>query len=353
MSSRRDRSTSPPLLIRLLGHRLFQRSLPIASGRLAIPGLEAPVAIVRDRWGIPHISARTDHDAWFGLGFCHAQDRTFQLEFLRRLVRGELAAVAGPAALPVDRLARRIGFRRAARRQLSVIAEDVRSQVDAYLAGLRAGLEHGLRSKPLEFLLLRTEPQPWDAADVLALVKFLSFVLASNWTSELVRLRVLMEDGPDALRSLDPAFVERPELPHVPPIDSGTWLDRLANELDQLRPFVGAFGSNNWVIAGTRTRNGQPILANDPHWSPLLPSFWYLAHLTAPSWAIAGATLIGTPAFIAGHNGYAAWGVTAGLSDNTDLMLEILGPDGCSVREGDDYVPCALHRETIPVRGHG
>ncbi|MCX7622371.1 MAG: penicillin acylase family protein [Thermomicrobium sp.] len=340
-------------LLRTLGRVPLAHRLPITDGTLVVSGPEAPVTIVRDRWGIPHVEARTPHDAWFALGFCQAQDRTFQLDFLRRLVRGELAEVVGPPGLPFDRLARRIGFRRAALRQLPVIASDVREQVDAFLAGLRTGLERGVRARPLEFLVLRTEPEPWDAADVLALVKFLSFALASNWTSELVRLRVLVEDGATALAAVDPAFATFEPVTELSGRLPVPWLEQLAGDLNRLRAFAAASASNNWVIAGRRTASGRPILANDPHWSPLLPSFWYLAHLVTPSWTLAGATLVGTPAFIAGHNGFAAWGVTAGLSDNTDLALEALGPDGSSVREHDRFVPCTVHHEAIRVRGHG
>ncbi|GBD20681.1 Penicillin acylase 2 [bacterium HR28] len=340
-------------LARRFGQLVLRHRLPITSGSIEVRGLDTVVTIVRDRWGIPHISAQTDHDAWFALGFCQAQDRTFQLEFLRRLIRGELAEIVGPPGLTFDRLARRIGFRRASIRQLSHLPNDIHAQVDAFLAGIRAGLEHGLPARPLEFLLLRTEPQPWDAADVLGLVKFLSFALASNWTSELIRLLVLVTDGREALRDLDPALTTGIDAYEAPTTIAASWLEQFSRELDQLRGLVGTAASNNWVIAGDRTQSGRPILANDPHWSPLLPSFWYLAHLITPAWAIAGATLIGTPAFIAGHNGFAAWGVTAGLSDNTDLVLEALGPDGKTVREGDRFVPCTVYQETIRVRGHG
>ncbi len=340
-------------LARRFGQVVLRRCLPITSGSIAVRGLDAAVTIVRDRWGIPHIHAQTDDDAWFALGFCQAQDRTFQLEFLRRLVRGELAEVIGPPGLPFDRLARRIGFRRASLRQLPHLPTDVRAQLDAFLAGIDAGLAQGLPARPLEFLLLRTEPHPWDAADTLGFVKFLSFALASNWTSELIRLIVLLTDGREALRQLDPVLA--PEIDFSAELTSIAvpWLQHFSRELDQLRGLIGTAASNNWVIAGDRTQSGQPILANDPHWSPLLPVFWYIAHLITPAWAIAGATLIGTPAFITGHNGFVAWGVTAALSDNTDLVLEAIGPDGKTVREHDRFVPCTVHQETIRVRGHG
>lgn len=333
--------------------RAFRHRLPKTHGVLHIPGLEAPVTIRRDRWGIPHIRACSEYDAWFALGFCQAQDRPFQLEFLRRLVRGELAEIIGPPGLSFDRLARRIGFRRATLRQLPVIATDIRARVEAFLAGLAAGFRYGLPARPLELLLLRAEPQPWDAADVLALVKFLSFALASNWTSELVRLRVLVDDGPEALRALDPLGPDLAGEPMPAEFQPNTWLDHFVSELQALAARVGALTSNNWVIAGSRTESGRPILANDPHWSPLLPSFWYLAHVATPTWAVAGATLVGTPAFLAGHNGSVTWGVTAGLSDNTDLVLERLGADGLSVLEGSDLVRCTVHQEAIRVRGHG
>lgn len=238
-------------------------------------------------------------------------------------------------------------------RQLPVTNGEIRDQIEAFLEGIAAGFHYGLDRLPFEFLLFRTDPHPWDAADALALVKFLSFVLASNWTSELVRLRLLLDDGADALRALDPLFVEPvPMLPQqVERVKQ--WVTQLTSDLDQFARILSTGASNNWVIAGSRTKSGRPLLANDPHWSPLLPSFWYLAHVETPNWALAGATLIGTPAFLTGHNGFAAWGVTAGLSDNTDLILEELGPDGTSVREGEHFVRCTLHNEAIHIRGRG
>ena len=110
-------------------------------------------------------------------------------------------------------------------------------------------------------------------------------------------------------------------------------------------------GSNNWAIAASRTATGRPILANDPHLAPLLPPHWYLAHLATPQWSLVGASFPGAPVVAAGHNGHAAWGVTSGQIDYTDLFLEELGPDGRSVRRGDVFVPCEVIPETIEVGG--
>ena len=112
-------------------------------------------------------------------------------------------------------------------------------------------------------------------------------------------------------------------------------------------------GSNNWVLAAQRTATGRPLLANDPHLDARIPSHWYLAHLRTPAWAVAGAAFVGGPGILSGHNGHAAWGLTAGLIDNTDLFWEQIGPDGRSVREGDTFVPCEVREEVIHVRNVG
>jgi penicillin amidase len=359
----------PRLLLRLA----FGRRLPITSGELRVPGPAAPITIRRDRWGVPHVEAQSDADAWFGLGFCQGQDRAFQLEMLLRVARGTLAELVGPHGLALDRVSRRVGFRRAAVAQLAAQSAEMRAAVEAFVAGVNAGRTRGLPAKPHELALLRAEPTPWDAADVLAFLKIMSFLLPANWDVELARLRMLRADGAAAVRDLDPAYpawqpctvggrepVSREARPsgEALALDSvsrltGPALDLLAADLalfEQLAP--PGLGSNNWVIAGGRTASGKPLLANDPHLAPSVPPPWYLAHVRTPEWAAAGAMFAGCPAFPIGHNGFACWGVTAGLTDTTDLFLETLGPDGHSVRQPDgSFAKCEVLRETIRVKG--
>lgn len=337
---------------RLLARLLLGRRLPITQGTMSVAGLAGEVGIRRDGWGVPHISAAHDADAWFGLGFCHGQDRAFQLEATLRLVRGTLAAALGPDLLPVDRLARRIGFAEAATRQLSALSAEVRLLLDAYAAGVNAGRCHGTRRRAHEFTLLRLRPTPWTAADALAMLKLLSFVLATNWDVELARLLILRADGPAALAALDPSTPAGQPVT-VPPAYAGPAVDRLAADvaaLLALAPTAGG-GSNNWALAASRSRANRPLLANDAHLSPALPPHWYLAHLRTPSWETAGASFVGAPTIAAGHNGRAAWGLTVGMTDNTDLFLEEVGVDGRSVRQGDAFLPCPVRRERIAVKG--
>ena len=309
----------PRFLLRLaLGRRL-----PLASGELRVGGITSPITIRRDKWGVPHIDAECDADAAFGLGFCHAQDRAAQLEVFWRVCRGRLAEWVGPAGLPADRMSRRIGFRRAAEKQIPTFPDAERRFVEAFVAGVNAGYAVGLRKKPHEFALAGGEPSKWDAADVMAVMQLQSFVLPSNWDVELARLRILKADGPDAVRDLDPVGV----VPNA--LRSASRLNELIADLAALqRVLPRGGGSNNWVIAGSRTATGKPILASDPHLAPTTPPPWYLAHVRTPDWEILGATLAGTPAFPIGHNGSAAWGVTAGLTDNTDFFLEALPVEG-------------------------
>ena len=336
---------------RLLFRLLLGRRLPVTQGDLSVPGIQRPVLIRRDGYGIPHIEAEGD-DAWYGLGFCQGQDRAFQLETMLRAARGTLAELAGAEVLSVDRIARRVGFLRAAKQQVGVLADDIRRMLEAFAAGVRSGTRIGCRPVAHEFALLRGEPTEYTAADVVAIIKLQSFVLASNWDVELARLKVLALDGPEALVSLDPVYPEWLPVSSPVGVAAAGAVDRLAQDLSVLRETVGLSGaSNNWAIAPFRTATGRPIVANDPHFPPMLPPPWYLAHVRTPDWAVAGAAFVGGPGLSAGHNGTAAWGMTAGLVDNTDLYLEETGPDGRSVREGEEYVPCEVRREVIEVRG--
>jgi penicillin amidase len=328
------------------------RRLPVTTGTLTVPALRGPVSICRDRWGIPTIQAEHDVDAWFGLGFCHGQDRTFQLDLLLRTARGTLSELVGAAALPIDRLVRRVGFLWSAKAQMSALDADVLEMIEGYAAGVSAGNTVGLSRLPHEYALLGGRPGAWTSLDALAMLKLQSFVLVSNWDAELARYMMLTRDGPEALAALEPTYPEWLAVTAPPGATAGPVIERLSEEIAALNGVLRlGGGSNNWALAATRTRTGRPILANDPHLPPGMPPHWYLAHVRTPRWAVAGASFVGGPAFPAGHNGHGAWGVTVGMVDNTDLFLEELGPDGRSVRRGDRFEPCETRVETIAVKG--
>jgi penicillin amidase len=339
-------------IARLLFRSLLGERLPILSGTLKVPGTTSPILIRRDPYGIPYIKAEGEDDAWYGLGFCQGQDRAFQIEMSLRAARGTLAELIGADALPVDRLSRRIGFRQAAEQQLACMDEASARALEAFARGVTDGASIGCQRRPHEFALLRTKPTPYTATDVLGLGKLMAFLQLANWDSELARLKILIEDGPEALAALDYTYPEHLPVTSPPGAKARAPLDRLAEDLAIFKATLGhGSGSNNWAIAPARTATGRPLLANDPHLPPSLPPFWYLAHLRTPDWTVVGASLTGTPAYPIGNNGTAAWGVTDGRLDQVDLFVEEIGPDGRSVRRGDQFVPCEIRSETLQVKG--
>ena len=337
------KTLSRGLLLAMMGRRL-----PKTSGCIETPGARGEVSIRRDRWGIPYVEAGSVEDGWYGLGFCHGQDRAVQLEGLLRLVRGTLAQAGGPGLLHLDRLSRRIGFVRSGAAQFRALSADSRRGVAAYARGLYDGATVGSPRRPHEFALAGIRPARYSPEDVLAVGKLVAFSLSSNWDVELARLKIIQEDGPEALEALEAArYRDTGSLPEYT-----EEFDALASDLREFADLAGCGGmSNGWAVAPSRTATGRPILANDPHLRPELPPSWYLARVSTPEWTVAGASFVGAPLFAAAHNGSIAWGVTAGLADNTDLFLERLGPDGRSVLEGDKFAQCDVIREVIGVKG--
>ncbi len=331
----------------LLGRRLARHA---GSSTVAC---RQSLEIRRDEWGVAYVDAQNEFDAWFGLGFCHAQDRAGQLELSLRLVRGTLASVVGPDGLPIDRAARSIGVHHAAQAQLPTFDADVREQLEAYCAGINAALFAKGASRSHEHVLLRTQPSAWEAADVVALGLMMCCLLPSNWDAELSRLLILTRDGAAAVAALDPAYPAHLGVTFPPGEPAGAMrTDVLLQDLARLREFIGTSGgSNAWAVSAAKTANGHGLLANDPHLPSNLPNVGYLARVRCPDFAVAGVSIVGIPAFLCGHNGHAAWGSTAANVDNTDLFLEELGADGKSVREGERFVACETRSELIAVRG--
>jgi penicillin amidase len=344
-------------MLRGLFRLLLGAREPIVEGSVRVAGSRGPITVRRDRHGIAYVEAGSDHDAFFGLGFCQAQDRAFQLELLLRVSHGTLSEIVGPAMLDADRLARRIGFSRIGKAQLAACDDRTQEQLHAFALGVNAGMQSGRTKRPHELALLRADPTPFVPSDSLAIVQFLSFGLSSNWDAELMRLRVLRADGSAALLRLEASLDGwRVDLEGgdraLSDVDLLHAAEAFAAGVSELRAHgVTSGASNNWVVSGSRTKSGRPLLANDPHLTPSLPAPWYLAHVRAPDWAVSGAFLTGQPMASIGHNEHGAWGVTAGHADNTDLFVERLGPDGASVLDGDRYVRCEVRTETIRVKG--
>jgi penicillin G amidase len=321
----------------------LHRSLPQTRGTLRLAGLEAPVEILRDQWGVPHIYAESRHDAVFAEGFAHAQDRLWQMETGRRLGRGRLAEILGTPALSIDRLMRSYDFAGLAHRLLPTLPPPTRAALEAYAAGVNAYLatHHPL---PPEFALPGiAPPEPWTAEDSIILIKLMARQLSADG-GELWNALLLARVSPEIFAALNPAL---PPLPALTALYDVPLPDTHAALPDAL---LGA--SNNWAVDGRWTKSGKPLLANDPHLGLTIPSTWYLAHLSFGSRDLIGASLAGVPGIILGRNDKLAWAYTNTGADVEDYYLEKLSPETPEHYISAEGVrPFTLRSETIKVQG--
>jgi penicillin amidase len=316
--------------------------------------LDGQVEIVRDRWGVPHIFATNDRDAFLALGYVHAQDRLWQMEMNRRIGAGRLSEILGDATLDIDKFQRTLGYYRAAESDYSVLSERSRMALDAYAAGVNAWLAEG-HTLPPEFLLLGVTPEPWQPVDSLVWEKMMSWDLGGDYEMELLRLQLGQALGAERAAELLPPY-PKDALDILPPeafsIASADLL-RLDRSLQFDFGRGGReIGSNNWVVAGSRTTTGLPLLADDPHLSASIPSIWYLAEIQGDQIHAIGATFPGLPAIVIGHNERVAWGVTNVGPDTQDLYIERINPANPNQYEVDgDWVDMTIDEEIIAVDG--
>jgi penicillin G amidase len=336
---------------------LLKRPLPQTKGSLTLPGLQKKVEVLRDPWGVPHIYAQNEADLFFAQGFVHAQDRLWQMEFQRRLVAGRLSEIIGEQTIQIDRWLRILGLRRVTEEGVALLKPEVSAAMQAYAAGVNARIARG--RLPVEFTLLRHQPEPWTVADSLSWVKMISWVLSVNWESEILRARLIARLGPELAAELEPDYFDR--CPTILPagIDYSHIGETALKRAEDARPFTGpptsaGLGSNNWTLCGKRTISGAPIFANDMHLPLSIPAIWYENHIECGEIKATGISFLGLPGIVSGHNGRVAWGFTNGFDDVQDLFMERLRhlPDGRVQYEFQgEWRDAQVIREAIKVKG--
>ncbi|MCZ8257274.1 MAG: penicillin acylase family protein [Polaromonas sp.] len=347
------------------------RAFPALDGELKVGGLLAPVAVARDAADVTHIKAQSPRDAWFALGYVHAQERGWQLEFNRRVMHGELSEAFGPATLETDKLLRTLGIARAAERQWHNLPAEGRDAMQAYSDGINSFYANSSQALSPEFHLLGVKPggpsgKAWSPTDSLAWSLMMALDLGGNWGTEFARLYAARTLKTAELWQLFPPYpgeqpasgvdfsklyadlgVYRTDIPvatkKVAIHQGGYWAGgtfdaqlpvatetaALAGGINDWAAALGQAdgkGSNNWVVAGAHSRSGKPLLANDPHLGLSAPAVWYFAHLQADGLDVIGATLPGLPFVVLGRTRKAAWSFTNTAPDVQDLYLEQINP---------------------------
>jgi penicillin amidase len=273
------------------------------SGKIQIKGLNSNVIIRRDQYAVPYIKADNDDDVWFALGFAQGQDRSFQLEFYKRQANGALAEIFGERFLDTDRYMRIIGLKRTAEKYIPAQNEKERKMLEAFTAGVNAGIFKGGGEKDEGFNILRCEPTPYDVSDVISTQLYFSLSL-THWLGKLTRFLILEQESPEIVDKLDPVYAPWNKLIKPVGVKAGPDDRKLYNELVEAKKILNTKGaSNNWCLSGEKTETGRPLVANDPHLAADVPAPWYLASVEGPMHKICGACYPGSPIFFNGHNG--------------------------------------------------
>ncbi|MBV9624990.1 MAG: penicillin acylase family protein [Acidobacteria bacterium] len=348
---------------------MARSALPDLDGPLAVVGISGPVTVTRDSHGLPTIEAASLEDLFFAQGYVTAQDRLFQMDLMRRSARGELAEVFGRRALRHDREQRILGIRTQAEKGAASASADDRQQFRAYARGVNAYISSRSEHLPLEFRLARYRPRPWTVEDSLAIAYQMVETLSTTPRAALTREKVLQKLGPELTADLyvnsswrdHPPTMTARDLPATPPSTPErrpTTIASLMEPAGFLAPWLKALveeepqepGSNNWVLAGSHTVSGKPLLSNDMHLAHQMPNLWYETHLRSGTLDVVGVSLPGYPYVIVGHNDRVAWGFTNVGPTVEDAYIEHFNEKGEYLTPTGWKRP-ELRQELIHVKG--
>ena len=347
------------LALALAGAFLFLRSSAATAtdGRLELAGLQSEVTVQRDENGIPHIYADNAHDLFFAQGYVQAQDRLFQMDFQRRVGLGRLSEVLGEATLETDQFLRTLGTGRAAAEDLNVLDGETLAHLQAYADGVNAFIATNPDKLPIEFRVLGYAPEPWQPLHSLVWGKMMAWSLGGNWENELMNAQIIEALGADKAAELltgypaDGPFIIPPEVKSFAGLGQFD-MDQVWAVKRLLKSADPGVGSNNWVVAGSRTTTGLPLLANDPHLGMQIPSVWYANGLHGGGFDVVGVVFPGVPGVVIGHNNRIAWGVTNVGPDVQDLFIEKINPDNPNQYEFQgQWQDMQVIEEAIAVKG--
>lgn len=331
---------------------------PHYDGNVKISGLQEEVDIHFDTYGVPHIYAQNEIDAYQALGYVHAQERLFQLEMMRRVGSGTLAELLGPEVLEIDQFFHTLGIPKHAKESSKAFVakgdSPWKSAAEAYIAGVNQFIEQG--KLPVEYMLLGAKPRPYTLEDMHSILGYMSFTFGMALKTDPLVTKIARSWGPSHLSSL---AIQTLPSHHVIPVNypdsvgstESAMKSTLTALLDKL-PAPLLEGSNAWVISGSRTKSGKVLFSNDTHIGFSSPSVWFEAHIEYPGYSFYGNHLAGIPFGLVGHSKHHSVGLTMFENDDQDFFEEKLNPSNPNeILVGDSIYPITSRTEIIKVKG--
>lgn len=342
----------------ILGYQSLKKSFPQTRGNIHLAGLKEPVSVIRDSIAVPHIFAKNSPDLYLAIGYVMAQDRLWQMELTRRTAAGRLAEIFGPAILSQDKIMRTIGIMRTAAQLQQAISPQSQKLLTAFSQGVNAYLQDNKNQLPIEFNILNYQPEPWSEIDCLASQRLMAWNMSVSWYVDLLNAMLAQHLRPEYLRYLgiDSTIIKFPD-PNTGAAYAafaGAFLEKI-NKLDPFFPVLDNHLSNStWVISGSKSRSGKPVLASDLHSTLTIPCLMYQMHWLCPDEGIdaSGLCYPGLPAILMGANPAIAWSSGNAFIDDVDFFIQkTSAPDSSQYWLDNQLFKFQILKEEIAVRG--
>lgn len=340
----------------VIAYLTLRKSLPDYDGEFEVNGLKSSVQVLRDSFAVPMIIAQSDEDAAFALGYIHAQERLFQMDVARRAGEGRLSEVFGQNTIHFDKMFRTVGIAKNVRADFHKLNPLSVKILNAYSNGVNAYLKFSKGKYPIEFDVLGYEPYPWKPEHSLFIAKMMGWELNISWWSDIAFAAIIQKLGPEKAAELLPDFPQN--APTIIPkglnsiASIPTDFINIDREFRKFTGFVGThIGSNNWVVNGSLSASGKPILANDPHLAFSAPGKWYFTIIRSNNWNAEGFSLPGAPAIVIGKNQNISWVLTNVMADDADFYVEKIDSSAKNYFVNGSWNPLVVEKDSISVKG--
>ncbi len=352
--------TAAALLILVTIFALFsffvlRQALPEYSGEISVRGINNNVTIYRDSLAVPYIQARNESDAYFALGYLHAQERMFQMDLLRRAGTGTLSEVFGSRTAAFDKMFKTLGIYRRLKTDYPKLSETTKNLLESYSAGINAYLKDNRNNASIEFDVIGYQPKDWEPEHSLVIAKLVAWELNKSWWVDIAMTHLIQKFGAEKVKEIIPDYPEN--APLIIPDDINKFstvsvdLINTDRKFRKLLGFNGThIGSNNWAVNANASASGKPIIANDPHLAFQAPGRWYIANLRCPELNVSGFTLPGMPGIVIGKNDNVAWALTNVMADDTDFYNERLDSAKTKYFLDNQWQNLKIYTDTVAVK---